>query len=79
MEQLPDVDEIYVPIGGGGLAAGIITAIKEKKSHVRIIGVESSMFPAMKSSIEAGEVKTIQGGLTIAAVSYTHLTLPTKA
>ena len=66
LEQLPDVDEIYVPIGGGGLAAGIITAIKEKKSHVRIIGVESSMFPAMKSSIEAGEVKTIQGGLTIA-------------
>ena len=66
LEQLPDVDEIYVPIGGGGLAAGIITAVKEKKPNVRIIGVESSMFPAMKSSIEAGEVKTIQGGITIA-------------
>ena len=30
LEQLPDVDEIYVPIGGGGLAAGILTAIKDK-------------------------------------------------
>ena len=66
LEQLPDVDEIYVPIGGGGLAAGIITAVKERKPNVRIVGVESSMFPAMKSSIESGELQTIQGGLTIA-------------
>ena len=66
LEQLPDVDEIYVPIGGGGLAAGIITAVKEKKPNVKIIGVESSVFPAMKSSIESGRLQTIQGGLTIA-------------
>jgi len=66
LEQLPDVDEIYVPIGGGGLAAGIITAVKEKKPNVKIIGVESSVFPAMKSSIESGELQTIQGGTTIA-------------
>ena len=66
LEQLPDVDEIYVPIGGGGLAAGIITAVKEKKSNVKIIGVESSVFPAMKSSIESGKLQTIEGGTTIA-------------
>ena len=66
LEQLPDVDEIYVPIGGGGLAAGIVTAVKENKPNVRIIGVESSKFPAMKKSIESGELKTIQGGMTIA-------------
>ena len=66
LEQLPDVDEIYVPIGGGGLAAGIITAVKERRPNVRIVGVESSMFPAMKNSIESGELQTIQGGLTIA-------------
>ena len=66
LEQLPDVDEIYVPIGGGGLAAGIITAVKEKKPNVKIIGVESSVFPAMKSSIESGKLQTIQGGTTIA-------------
>jgi len=66
LEQLPDVDEIYVPIGGGGLAAGIITAVKEKKPNVKIIGVESSVFPAMKSSIESGKLQTIEGGTTIA-------------
>nr|AIF06603.1 Threonine dehydratase (ilvA, tdcB) [uncultured marine thaumarchaeote KM3_193_D11] len=66
LEQLPDVDEIYVPIGGGGLAAGIITAVKEKKPNVKIIGVESSVFPAMKSSLESGKLQTIQGGTTIA-------------
>ena len=66
LEQLPDVDEIYVPIGGGGLAAGIITAIKERKPNVRIIGVESNAFPAMKRSVESGHVETIEGGLTIA-------------
>ena len=66
LDQLPDVDEIYIPVGGGGLAAGIITAVKEKKPNVKIIGVESSVFPAMKSSIESGKLQTIQGGLTIA-------------
>ena len=66
LEQLPNVDEIYVPIGGGGLAAGIITAVKEKKPNVRIIGVESKSFPAMKHSVESGHVETIEGGLTIA-------------
>ena len=35
MEELPDVDEIYVPIGGGGLVAGIITAVKEKHPNVK--------------------------------------------
>ena len=36
---------------GGGLVAGIITAVKEKNPHVKIIGVESSAYPAMKKSI----------------------------
>ena len=66
LEQLPDVEEIYVPIGGGGLAAGIITAIKTKNPNIRIIGVESNVFPAMKNSVEKNELQTIQGGLTIA-------------
>ena len=54
------------PIGGGGLAAGIITAVKEKNPSIRIIGVESKAFPAMKHSVESGHVETINGGLTIA-------------
>ena len=66
LEDLPEVDEIYVPIGGGGLAAGIIIAIKEKKPNVRVIGVESSSFPSMKKSIDSGELQTVDGKYTIA-------------
>ena len=66
MEQLPEVDEIYVPIGGGGLVAGIITAIKEKYPKVKIIGVESSAYPAMKKSLDNNSLETVTGSTTIA-------------
>ena len=66
MEQLPNVDEIYVPIGGGGLVAGIITALKEKYPKVKIIGVESSAYPAMKKSLENNSLETVIGSTTIA-------------
>ena len=66
MEELPDVDEIYVPIGGGGLVAGIITAVKEKHPNVKIIGVESSAYPAMKKSLESNSLETVSGNTTIA-------------
>ena len=66
IEQLPDVDEIYVPIGGGGLAAGVLTAIKGKNPNVKIIGVESKSFPSMKNSLDSGKLETIDGGFTVA-------------
>jgi len=66
IEQLPDVDEIYVPIGGGGLAAGVLVAIKDKNPNVRVIGVESKSFPSMKKSLDSGELETIEGGFTVA-------------
>ena len=66
MEQLPEVDEIYVPIGGGGLVAGIITAVKEKYPKVKIIGVESSAYPAMKKSLDNNSLETVTGSTTIA-------------
>ena len=66
MEQLPEVDEIYVPIGGGGLVAGIIAAVKEKYPKVKIIGVESSAYPAMKKSLENNSLETVTGTTTIA-------------
>jgi threonine dehydratase len=66
MEQLPEVDEIYVPIGGGGLVAGIVTAVKEKHPDVKIIGVESSAYPAMKKSLENNSLETVTGTTTIA-------------
>lgn len=66
LEDLPDVQEIYVPIGGGGLAAGILIAVKEKNPSVRIIGVQSDAFPSMLESIKNKSVSAIEPGKTIA-------------
>ena len=66
MEQLPDVEEIYVPIGGGGLAAGILIAVKTKNPNVKIIGVESKSFPSMKNSLDSGKLETVDGEFTVA-------------
>ena len=66
IEQLPDVDEIYVPIGGGGLASGVLTAVKSKNPNVKIIGIQSKSFPSMKNSLDSGNIETVDGGFTIA-------------
>ena len=66
LNELPDVDEIYVPVGGGGLAAGIAIAAKGRKPSVRVVGVQSSEFPSMKASLEAGRRTQVDGGRTIA-------------
>lgn len=66
LEDIPDLDEVYLPIGGGGLAAGVAIAIKEKKNNVKIIGVESRAFPAMKESIEKGCLQSKKGEFSIA-------------
>lgn len=62
LEDLPDVDEVYVPVGGGGLAAGILIAVKSARPGVRVVGVESSSFPSMKRSLEEGRPVGIPGG-----------------
>ena len=66
LEDLPDVDEIYLPIGGGGLAAGILIAIKEKNPQVKVIGVQSKSFPSMHDSLKQGSPTASGGGRTIA-------------
>ena len=66
IDELPEVDEIYIPIGGGGLAAGIAIAIKSKNPNVKIIGVESEAYPAMKRSFEMGSLQSVKAGYTIA-------------
>ena len=71
LEDLPDVDEIYVPVGGGGLAAGVLIAVKENNPGVRVVGVQSESFPSMRESVgrgspvEAGGSRTIADGISV--------------
>ena len=59
LEDLPEVEIVVVPIGGGGLISGISMALKSSKPDIRVIGVESSGAPAMKRSVEAGHLITL--------------------
>lgn len=59
LEQRPDVEAILVPVGGGGLLAGVAAAVKQSKPDVRVIGVEPSGAAAMKASLEAGHPVTL--------------------
>ena len=65
-QDLPDVDVILVPIGGGGLAAGVSTLAKLLNPHVEVIGVEPTGAASMKASLEAGHVVTLPAASTIA-------------
>ena len=56
----PDIDAVFVPIGGGGLIAGIATCIKLQHPHIRIIGVEPDDSAAMRDSLAAGEPVSLE-------------------
>ena len=64
--NLPDVDIILVPIGGGGLASGVATLTKLLNPNVKVIGVEPSGAASMKASVEAGHIVTLPQIETIA-------------
>ena len=54
-----EIDYIFIPVGGGGLAAGVGAYFKQMNPHTKIIGVEPAGAPSMKKSIEAGKVVTL--------------------
>lgn len=65
-KDLPTVDIILVPIGGGGLATGVSTLAKFLNPHIKVIGVEPAGAACMKASLEAGKVTTVEHVNTIA-------------
>lgn len=74
LEQLPDVDTVVVPVGGGGLLAGLISALRGAGSRARIIGVQAAGASSLKPSLSAGarveldHVDTIADGLATRAI-----------
>ena len=60
VQDWPDVDAVVVPIGGGGLIAGVSMAVKSHNPKAKVIGVESSDGPAMQRSLQSGKLETIE-------------------
>lgn len=66
IEQVPDVEAIIVPVGGGGLIAGIGLAVKNLKPNVLVIGAEPSNCPSLSAALEQGRPTTIPATATLA-------------
>lgn len=66
LEDLPETDAIVVPIGGGGLIAGIALAAKAIKPDIKIIGVQPSIIASSKASLEEGKIVTLPGVKSLA-------------
>ena len=66
INQLPDVEVVYVPIGGGGLISGVSYAIKALKPDCKVIGVQAAGAPSMYESRKQGEVIELDKVATIA-------------
>ncbi|MBJ3778185.1 threonine ammonia-lyase [Acuticoccus mangrovi] len=78
LEAVPELDTIVVPIGGGGLIAGIATAARHIKPSIRIIGVEAALYPSAHAALAGREARcggtTLAEGIAVKAVG--KLTLP---
>ncbi len=66
LQQVPDLEAVVVPIGGGGLISGVACAIKETKPKIRLIGVQTERLPSMLRATEAGHPVTIPASATVA-------------
>lgn len=84
LAELPDVDEIYVPIGGGGLISGIAVGIKEQRPGARVYGVEPNKSNAMwealshKGPFALSSVDTIADGLAARITEQINYTLVSR-
>jgi len=65
LEQLPDVDVVFVAVGGGGLIAGVGAVLKTHNPNIRIYGCQPSQSAVMMRSVEAGEILDLESGRTL--------------
>jgi len=66
LEQLPDLEAVVVPIGGGGLISGIACALKETNPAIRVVGVQAARMPSMLEALKVQKTTTIEINPTIA-------------
>jgi len=66
LEQHPDLEAFVVPVGGGGMIGGLACAVKEKNPKTRVIGVQPSRLPSMKTAVAEGKPVTLAAAVTIA-------------
>jgi threonine dehydratase len=66
VEQVPGLDAVLVPVGGGGLISGVAVAVKALCPDVKIIGVEAEALPCMQAAVDAGELVTLDAASTLA-------------
>ena len=66
LDQVPEIEAIVAPIGGGGLISGVACAVKETKPSVKVIGVQPARLPSMKVAIAEGHAVTLSPAATIA-------------
>jgi threonine dehydratase len=66
LEQVGDLDALVIPVGGGGLIAGVACAVKETNPRIRIIGVQTSKLPSMQVALQQNAVTTLPAEKTIA-------------
>ncbi len=66
LEDWPDVEAVLVPIGGGGLLSGVAAAVKRLRPEVKVVGVEPTGSAAMRRSLDAGELVTLDSTDSIA-------------
>jgi threonine dehydratase len=70
LEDHPELDTIIVPVGGGGLIAGIATIVKARRPDIRVIGVQTERYPAMVAAVrgepfETDSVDTLADGIAV--------------
>ncbi len=66
IEQVPDMDAVVVPIGGGGLISGVAFAIKKLNPKIKVYGVQAAGAPSMYNSVKNGKIGRLDGVSTIA-------------
>jgi threonine dehydratase len=84
LEQVPALDAVIVPVGGGGLASGIAVAIKSLRPEVAVYGVQTTLCPSMRAAMKAGApvlgepVRTLADGIAVRSVSQRTLELASR-